>query len=268
MGRAGAFGAASAAGWGLFEASWVRFRTLELPVRGLPLDLEGLRIVHLSDFHLGVPSPGVHAVARAVRWTRELQPDLVVITGDLLTHPRGEPRLREFVRLLPQPTAAVLGNHDLAISRDPQARRSDVKELEPAMLLRDEGRLLRLRGRSVWVAGVGPRLIVRNRLRVDPNSLARAADLRILVCHYPNVLDALEPDAFDLVLAGHMHDGQIALPLPGGKLRLAHPSARYERGIYRSRAAVMHVSPGLGTTFVPFRFAARPEATELVLRSR
>ena len=64
-----------------------------------------------------------------------------------------------------------------------------------------------------------------------------------------------------------MHDGQITLPFPGGKLRLAHLSARYGRGIYRRPAAVMHVSSGLGTTFVPFRLAARPEATELVLRS-
>jgi predicted MPP superfamily phosphohydrolase len=82
------------------------------------------------------------------------------------------------------------------------------------------------------------------------------------------VLDRLEPGRFELVLAGHMHDGQITVPYPGGKLRLAHPTARYASGCYRSRAAVMHVSPGLGTTFVPFRFAARPEATELVLRSR
>ena len=77
--------------------------------------------------------------------------------------------------------------------------------------------------------------------------------------------DAIAP--FELVLAGHMHDGQITIPYPGGKLRLAHPTARFANGVYRSEAAVMHVSPGLGTTFVPFRFAARPEATELVLRS-
>ena len=174
--------------------------------------------------------------------------------------------LRRLVRILPQPTVAVLGNHDLAISRDPQARASDLRELEPAMLLRDEGRLLELRGREVWVAGADPRLIVHRRRKLDPNRLARDADLSILLCHYPRVLDRLEPGRFDLVLAGHMHDGQIALPYPGGKVLLAHPSAPYRRGVYRSVAATMHVSAGLGTTFVPFRFAARPEATELVLR--
>jgi predicted MPP superfamily phosphohydrolase len=65
-----------------------------------------------------------------------------------------------------------------------------------------------------------------------------------------------------------MHDGQICVPFPGGKIRLAHRHARLTRGIYRLPGGVLHVSPGLGTTFVPFRFAARPEATELTLRSQ
>jgi predicted MPP superfamily phosphohydrolase len=254
------------AGWGLFEASWVRLREVELTVPGLPRELDGLRIVHLSDFHFGVPSPGIGAVWRAAVWARERQPDLVAVTGDLLTHPRGEPMLRRLVRVLPQPTVAVLGNHDLAISRDPQAKRSDLRELEPATLLRDNGVELELRGKRVWIAGVDPRLIVRRRLRMDPNALSRDADFRILLCHYPRVLDVLQPGRFELVLAGHMHDGQIALPYPGGKLRFAHLSARFQRGSYGTGAGVMHVSPGLGTTFVPFRFAARPEATELTLR--
>jgi predicted MPP superfamily phosphohydrolase len=244
----------------------VRLAKLDLELPGLPQELDGLRIVHLSDFHFGVPSPGVGATWRAVGWARELEPDLVAITGDLLTHPRGEPTLRRLVRLLPQPTVAVLGNHDLAISRDPQARRSDLRELEPATLLRDEGRLFDLHGRKVWIAGADPRLMVRGRPRLDPNSLAHEAAFSILLSHYPCVLDRLEPGRFDLVLAGHMHDGQITLPYPGGKVLLAHPSAPYSRGVYRNRAATMHVSAGLGTTFVPFRFAARPEATELVLR--
>jgi len=268
--RAGAFFGAMAAaglGWGWFEAGWVRLRALELEVPGLPPELDGLRVAHLSDFHLGVPSRGVRAVERAVEWTAGRRPDLVCVTGDLLTHPRGEPRLRSLAARLPRPAFAVLGNHDVAISRDPQARASDLHELGPVRLLRDEGELVELRGRSVWIAGVHPRLIVRRRTKTDPNALSREADFRILLCHYPRVLDQLEPGRFELVLSGHMHDGQITVPYPGGRLRLAHPTAQYASGVYRSRAAVMHVSPGLGTTFVPFRFAARPEATELVLRS-
>jgi uncharacterized protein len=244
----------------------VRLRELEVTLPGLPPELDGLRIVHLSDFHFGVPSPGVGATWQAAVWAREREPDLVALTGDLLTNPRGEPMLRRLVRVLPPPTFAVLGNHDLAISRDPQARRSDLHELGPATLLRDQGRLLDFRGRKVWIAGSDPFLILRGRPRLDPNELARDADFSILLCHYPRVLEQLEPGRFDLVLSGHMHDGQITLPYPGGKVLLAHPSAPYRSGVYRNAAATMHVSAGLGTTFVPLRFAARPEATELTLR--
>jgi predicted MPP superfamily phosphohydrolase len=244
----------------------LRRREIEVELPGLPVELDGLRVVHLSDFHFGVPSPGVGAAWQAAVWARELRPDLVAITGDLLTHPRGEPMLRQLLKILPQPALAVLGNHDIALSRDPQARASGLRELEPATLLRDEGTMLELRGRSVWIAGADPRLVVRSRPRLDPNRLGRDADFSILLCHYPRVLDGLEPGRFDLVLSGHMHDGQIALPFPGGKVRFAHPRERYNAGVYRNAAATMHVSAGLGTTFVPLRFAARPEATELTLR--
>ena len=91
------------------------------------------------------------------------------------------------------------------------------------------------------------------------------ADLRILICHFPRVVDTLPEGVFDLVLSGHTHDGQICVPYPGGKLRLAHPWMSYNRGLYRTPAGMLHVSPGLGTTFLPLRFFARPEATELVL---
>ena len=123
--------AAAGLGWGWFEAGWVRLRELELELPGLPAELDGLRIAHLSDFHLGVPSRGAHAVERAVEWAAERKPDLVAITGDLLTHPRGEPRLRELVGRLPLPAVAVLGNHDVAISRDPQARASNLASSGP-----------------------------------------------------------------------------------------------------------------------------------------
>jgi uncharacterized protein len=252
--------AAVALVWGWFEAGWVRLRKLEVAVPGLPAKLDGLRIAHLSDFHLGLPSRGGRAVARAVAWTRQRDPDLVCITGDLVSRPRGETKLRALVRDLRR-CYAILGNHDLAISRDPFSKAVELDALEPAELLLDEGRRVEVRGHSVWIAGLDPRSRGR-----EPRLYEDAA-LTILLSHFPNVLDRRAAEGFDLVLAGHMHDGQICVPYPGGKLRLAHPSARYTHGLYRRNGTVMHVSPGLGTTFVPFRFFARPEATELVLRA-
>jgi predicted MPP superfamily phosphohydrolase len=235
-------------------------------IPGLPDELRGLRIAHLSDLHLGVPGRGAHAVERAAEWVVQRQPDLTLISGDLLTRASGEPLLRRVAAALPN-CYAILGNHDLAISRDPFAERTLLRELEPATLLSDEGVTVELRGRRVYIAGADPRsLWVRTRPQPRDLAITRdEADLRILIAHYPGLVDQLPAGAFDLVVAGHMHDGQICLPYPGGKLPLAHLRARYTRGLYRCPGGILHVSAGLGTTFVPFRFAARPEATELVL---
>src|ERR671934_517606 len=149
--------ALAALAWGWFEAGWVRFRTVDVAVPGLPPELDGLRIAHLSDFHLGIPSRGARAVERAVAWTATRDPDLVLVTGDLLSRERGEQKLRELLARLPR-CYAILGNHDFAISRDPFAERTHLRDLGPAAtLLSDEAVRLECRGRSVHIAGADPR---------------------------------------------------------------------------------------------------------------
>jgi predicted MPP superfamily phosphohydrolase len=247
-----------------FEAGWVRLRVRELALPGLPPELDGLRIAHLSDFHLGTPSRGGHAVARAVDWVAERKPDLVAITGDLLSRPGGEGELLTLLAKLPHPYV-VLGNHDYAISRDPFSRPVELGHLEDATILLDSAEVVELRGKRIEIAGVDPRSWLQKR---PSNFEDRGADLRILLCHFPRALDTVPAGRWDLILAGHLHAGQIVLPYGFGKLLLAHPGARYPEGVFERAGTTMHVSPGLGTTFVPFRFFARPEATELVLRSR
>src|SRR4029079_16400977 len=111
-------GARAGIAWGLYEAAWVRLGDVPVPIAGLPEELAGLRIAHLADFHLGVPSPARLAIDRAVDWVVERQPGLVLLTGDLLPPPGGAERLRGVVDRVP-PVYAVLGNHDFADSRDP-----------------------------------------------------------------------------------------------------------------------------------------------------
>jgi predicted MPP superfamily phosphohydrolase len=228
---------------------------LDVPVDALPPELAGLRIAHLSDFHLGPRSRGERAVERAVAWVRARRPDLVCVTGDLLSHPRARRRLDELLRGLD--SYVVLGNHDVAVTRDPFSRTVALDGL-PATLLLGSAETLELRGARVQVAGTAP-----THDAAVPTADSSAA-LRILLTHYPR----LRAPGYQLVLAGHMHAGQIVLPYPGGKLRLAHLRAPLAEGLYRREGVTLHVSPGLGTTFVPFRFFARPEATELVLRAQ
>ena len=184
---------------------------------------------------------------------RERRPDLVCITGDLLSHPRARARLDELLRGLD--AYVVLGNHDVAVTRDPFSRAAPLDGL-PATLLHEGSHTLELRGVRVQVAGTLPGY---DTSVPEPDE---AAALRILLTHYPR----LRVPGYQLVLAGHMHAGQIVLPYPGGKIRFAHPRSRLAEGVYRGEGVTLHVSPGLGTTLVPFRYFARPEATELVLR--
>ncbi len=254
--------------WGWFEAGWLRRRVLEVELEGIPADLDGLRIGHLSDLHLGVPSRGQRAAADAVAWVAERRPDLVVVTGDLVSRRGGLPLLERLLGELPG-CLVVLGNHDFADSRDPFSESIDGDELaamDGVTLLSDESVEMELRERRVQVVGVDPRTFALRQAH-PAESADPEADLRILLCHFPDIAPTLPPGAFHLVLAGHFHAGQIVVPLPGWRLRLAHLRSGDVEGIYRHGSTALHVSPGIGTTFVPFRFFARPEVTELVVRS-
>lgn len=255
--RIAAFAAAGAA-WSLFEAQWVEVRVLEAPVERLPEELDGFTILHLSDFHLGTVSFNGRALERAVMWAARDEVDLVALTGDLVSRRRGAADLRRALSRLRARHGlyAVLGNHDL----DGGAVRE-----AGATLLEDSSVLLEVRGRRIQVVGGDPRWDWKmgglERL-ADPE-----ADLRILLFHYPDVTQWLPPGKYGVILAGHLHGGQICLPTPRGKLRLEHLRAAHWEGMHRTPAGLLHVSRGLGTSLVPFRFLARPEATKLVLRS-
>ena len=168
-------------------------------------------------------------------------------------------RLAASVRRARQPRLRDLARPVLAAGRARPARARDDAA-------RHGVEIVELRGKRIELAGVDPRSwLAEARAATSRDS---DADLRILLCHFPRALDRVPEGRWDLILAGHLHAGQIVLPYGFGKLLLAHPRAPLpERASSQRGGTTMHVSPGLGTTFVPFRFFARPEATELVLRS-
>jgi uncharacterized protein len=248
--------AAMGLGWGLFEAQWVELREVEVPLAGLPEELDGLKVLHLSDFHLGTVSLNGRALEQAVAWAEQDSIDLVLLTGDLLSRGRAELPLRRAVARLQAEHGvyAVLGNHDVPAARAALG----------GSLLEDSSVTLDVAGKRVQIAGGDPAPDWKGR-RIERLADSEA-DFRILLFHYPDVTQWLPPGSYDLILAGHLHGGQICVPTPRGKLRLEHLRARHWEGVHRTPAGTLHVSRGIGTSFVPFRFLARPEATKLVLR--
>jgi hypothetical protein len=158
----------------------------------------------------------------------------------------------------------VLGNHELDESRDPFSQPADLGSLAEAgaVLLEDAARSFDVDGVRVQVVGAAPAS-----RRTPPVELADpGAGLRILLAHFPDTADRLPRGAFHLVLSGHMHGGQICLPLPGGRRQpLLNPLDPYLEGLYEVDGTALYVSRGIGTSLVPFRLLARPEATLLTL---
>lgn len=254
---------------GAAEALAVTRSERVLPLRGLPDACVGLRIAHVSDLHLGAPGVNAAAARRAVGLVQQAAPDLIAITGDLRTHPRGTDDLLEVLGGLDAPLGvfATLGNHDVGEVRDPFSRTGELPDLAAVgvHLLRDETIVIEHGGARIAVSGVDP-----HRPRHVPNGLAGGwpaadGDLHLVLAHYPDVFDGAPDDAAALILAGHLHGGQICLPWPTGRIRFSQLGERFADGIYQRDALAMHVSRGVGTTFVPFRLFARPEVSILEL---
>jgi predicted MPP superfamily phosphohydrolase len=256
------------AAWGLFESQWVERRVVEVPLPGLPLELDGLRIGHLSDPHLGSISLNGRAFRKAMAFVRDEQPDLVAVTGDLLARARGEHTLVRGLGELPAGRVfAVLGNVDVDETRDPFSGPARLARLGGAgSLLEDASAVVEARGRRIQLVGCA----AESRWRPPVSLVDTTADLRVLLAHFPDTVAFLQPGTFQLVLSGHTHGGQLCVPAPGGKLHLSELSPpfrpAYPEGVFRLPQTTLVVSRGTGTTFVPFRFLSRPEASVLVLR--
>lgn len=264
---AAAAGGALAA-WGLFESQWVQGRVLDLPVAGLPRALDGLSILHLSDLHAGTPSLNLRALRRAVEFGRRLRPDLVAITGDLVSHPRAIEAVDGELARLDPPLGmfAVTGNHDVGATHDPFSRGVVVEHWIQADVhtLRDRSAVIDTRGVEIELAGIDAQSWIDG--STDPASLfGRPGAFRILLAHFPDAAERLPDGTCSLALCGHLHGGQICLPSPAGRLKLSHGRHRFDEGVFRDRDLTVVVSRGVGTTLLPFRLLARPEVALLRL---
>ena len=277
---------------GLGYAAGIERRMWTLRTATLPVLADGaqpLRVLHISDVHM---TPGQHVKQRWIAALDELEPDLVVNTGDNLAHPQAVPAvLRAYGPLVRRPGVFVFGSNDYYAPRlknparylVPSGKRVTGKalpwrDLRAAMTEHGWLDLTHLR-RTVTVgalrvqcAGVDDPHLRRDRYETISGPADPRADLRLGVTHSPEprVLDAFAADGYDLVLAGHTHGGQLRLPLYGAIVTNCELDRSRARGASRWGAHTwLHVSAGLGTSpYAPVRFACPPEASLLTLVPR
>jgi predicted MPP superfamily phosphohydrolase len=271
-GAAAAVAAAGLAAWaGWLEPRRLVLRRDALALPNWPARLDGLRVGVMTDVHAGVPHMGHAAVARAVDRLAAQEPDLIVLLGDFVDASRafggrlapevvaaGVGRLRA-----PGGVFAVLGNHDWKRHGN---RVWVALERAGVTVLENRAEPVKLAGGRLWVAGLAD---VRHR-RADPEGTVAAVPAGepvLLLSHDPDVFPHV-PARVALTLSGHLHGGQIAIPL---LRRPALPSwygERYARRHVVEGGRHLYVSSGLGTSGLPLRVLAPPEVVVLELRGQ
>lgn len=272
------------------ELRWFRLRRVDMPV--LPPDARPVTVLHISDAHL---TPGQR---RKIGWMHrlaDLEPDLVINTGDSISHPEAVPAFLFAVGpLLDLPGVFVFGSNDRYApqlknplrylsprSRGPiELRRPEslpFRELGEAMTKRgwhdvnNAKATLRVGGVTIEVGGVDDSHIRLDRYEQIAGPVDPAADLHLGVLHSPepSVMDCFVADGYDALFAGHTHGGQVCVPGYGALVTNCGIDRARVKGLSRHGSAWLHVSAGLGTSpYAPFRFACPPEATLLRLVPR
>ncbi|MEN9938647.1 MAG: hypothetical protein RLZZ387_5226 [Chloroflexota bacterium] len=233
---------------------------VELRLPRLPAALDGLRIGHLTDLHLGFRYAEQN-VAWAMEHMRREAPDLVALTGDFVSFQHAIPDLAPLLRGLRAPLGvyAVPGNHDYWEGVDDVRAALSICDIP---LLINESRHLRLRGADFWLVGLDDiwdgRIDVRAALRGVPGDA-----FKLLLAHSPDFADEAARHGFDVQLSGHTHGGHIRLPLLG-PLGLPRFGRRYVMGQFQVGRTAVYVSRGLAGP--PLRLLCPPEATIITLR--
>jgi hypothetical protein len=260
----------------LFEPLRPKLVKIEVPLARLPASLDGLTIAQLSDFHYD-DYLGKVPIRNAVEMVNQLQPQIVVLTGDFVTisvlsdflhNARQAANVIEpCARLLssmhpPLGIFAILGNHD---SDSDSVRIVETLHAFGITTLRNRSLPLQINGGRMWLSGVEDALVGKPDLDVTLRGLPRNEAV-ILLAHEPDFADQVARYPVDLQLSGHSHGGQIRLPLIGAPY-LPELARKYPRGLRQVGPLTLYTNVGLGTIRIPARLGCSPEVTLFTLRT-
>jgi predicted MPP superfamily phosphohydrolase len=228
---------------------------------GWPAAFDGLRIGHISDFHLG-DLVTLERVIEAIELLARQEPDFVACTGDIvdLHHDGAEPLLAALARIpAPLGTAVVLGNHDELHCPDTIMRYARDAGL---IMLHDDATQISRQGSPLVVAGIGwASSAPACATRVDRACRGR---VDLLLAHNPRAFVRAAELGVPLTLSGHTHGGQIAVRnRPNANLAITH---RHRAGLFERGPSRLFVTTGVGAWF-PLRLNCPAEVAVVTMRS-
>lgn len=251
----------------LVQRTNFRVREVDVPMPGLPDDLNGLRILQLSDIHLSA-FLSERELARVIDEALGLRAHLAVITGDLISG-HSDP-LDACIRQLARVKAdagvfACMGNHER------YARAEDYTERECARVgiryLREQAQPLRFGGSVLNLAGMDFQASRHKRDYLKGGErLILPGATNVMLQHNPDVFPVAARQGYNLLLAGHTHGGQVTVEILDQSINPARFFTPYVYGVYRAGNSTAYVTRGIGTIGVPARIGAPPEISLLRLR--
>jgi uncharacterized protein len=239
-------------------------KEMDLKIPGLPKDLQGLRLLQLSDIHMGAyfsPSD----LRRVVDASNHLGADLGFITGDLITIASDpvDDCLLELKRLK---TASGLwgcmGNHEYYSKNSAYVAAQGQKQ--DLFFLRHAAETLKFGNSRINLVGVDHQFKGKGYL-VGMDQFVKPDEFNLLLSHNPDVFPVAAKQGFHLTLSGHTHGGQINLEVANSNLNIVDLVTPYTKGLYQKPGSSLYVTSGLGTIGVPVRLGAPPEITLLRL---
>lgn len=247
----------------------VEITRYELMVPRLPAQLDGLRILHLSDLHV---HPGSDLAWQIPRLVAREPHDLLCYTGDFIDIDSDIPALaRLLARLPPSRAYAVLGNHDyIPFGRAHGTGANDTVALR--VVLASAGiRVLANEAAPVfdgalYLAGVDDPATGRDDIGATLAAVPNSACM-LLLAHSPDIVLRLGACRPDLILAGHTHGGQVRLPLVGMLITMSQLPRHLVTGLVRYDDVPLFISRGIGYSGLPIRYGSPPEAALLTLRA-
>lgn len=243
------------------EANSLSIERVKIILPRLPKKLDGFRVLHLSDTHHS-PFTDLKHISRAVAVANQLEPDLVALTGDYVSHETkyiapvakvlGELRAKHGV-------FACLGNHDHWTDAEAMTRQLEKNKIR---VLVNEGFRFEANGATFWLAGVDDHMVGKTDL---PAALKGSFpdEFKLLLAHNPVIFRRAVRARVDLTLSGHTHGGQIRVR--DNEQRLIR--GRKTAGLHQKNDSQIYITRGIGTVVLPVRFQCPPEISFLELRS-
>ena len=264
---AGTAAIAAPLGFGYIKRTDFHVREVDVPVAQLPEDLDGLRILQISDIHLS-PFLSERDLSRAIDAAAGLHPHIAMVTGDLIST-RGDPLdacIRQLARL--KADAGVfgcMGNHERYAKVERYTQ--DAAARVGIEFLRHTNRQLRFGNSVVNIAGVDHQSLAGKQIYLrGAERLVQPGAFNILLSHNPDVFPVAARQGYNFMLSGHTHGGQVTVEILDQSINPARFFTPYVYGLYRSGNAAAYVTRGIGTIGIPARIGAPPEISLIRLR--